>query len=62
MNYGLVACGADASGECRELLGEYSLAKYFFLSRRPIFHTWSQYKDAMVQQFEPDTEIKEARK
>ena len=30
--------------------------------RRPVFRTWAQFKEAMVQQFEPVTEVKEARK
>ena len=28
--------------------------------RRPVFHTWAQFKEAMVQQFEPVTEVEEA--
>ena len=30
--------------------------------RRPIFRTWAQFRDAMVQRFEPVTEVEEARK
>ena len=26
---------------------------------RPVFYTWVQFMDAMVQQFEPITEVKE---
>ena len=29
-------------------------------SCRPVFDTWAQFKEAMVQQFEPDTEVEEA--
>ena len=29
---------------------------------RPIFHTWAQFRDTMVQRFEPVTEVEEARK
>ena len=29
---------------------------------RPVFRTWAQFRDAMVQQFEPVTEVEEARK
>ena len=28
--------------------------------RRPVFRTWAQFKEAMVQWFEPATEVKEA--
>ena len=27
-----------------------------------VFYTWAQFKEAMVQQFEPVTKVKEARK
>ena len=30
--------------------------------RRPVFHTWAQFTEAMVQQFEPATEVEEAQK
>ena len=30
--------------------------------RRPVFRTWAQFKEAMVQQFEPVTQVEEARK
>ena len=30
--------------------------------RRPVFRTWAQFKEAMVQQFEPVTEVEEVRK
>ena len=30
--------------------------------RRPVFHTWAQFKAGMVQQFEPVTKVEEARK
>ena len=30
--------------------------------RRPAFHMWAQFRDAMVQQFEPVTEVKEVQK
>ena len=30
--------------------------------RRPVFHTWAQFRDAMVQRFEPVTEVEEVRK
>ena len=30
--------------------------------RRPVFRTWAQFRDAMVQRFEPVTEVEEARK
>ena len=30
--------------------------------RRPVFHTWAQFRDAIVQWFEPVTEVEEARK
>ena len=29
---------------------------------RQIFHTWAQFKEAMIQRFEPVTETEEARK
>ena len=29
---------------------------------RPVFHTWAQFKKAMVQRFELVTEVKEAQK
>ena len=29
--------------------------------RRPVFRTWAQFRDAMVQRFEPVTEIEEVR-
>ena len=29
---------------------------------RPVFRTWAQFRDAMVQRFEPVTEVEEARK
>ena len=29
---------------------------------RLVFRTWAQFRDAMVQRFEPVTEIEEARK
>ena len=29
---------------------------------RPIFRTWAQFRDAMVQRFEPVTEVEEGRK
>ena len=29
---------------------------------RPMFHTWAKFRDAMVQQFEPVTEVEEVRK
>ena len=30
--------------------------------RRAIFRTWAQFRDAMVQRFEPVTEVEEVRK
>ena len=30
--------------------------------RRPVFRIWAQFRDAMVQRFEPVTEVEEARK
>ena len=30
--------------------------------RMPVFHTWAEFRDAMVQRFEPVTEVEEARK
>ena len=30
--------------------------------RRPVFRTWAQFKDAMVQRFEPVTKVEEAHK
>ena len=30
--------------------------------RRPVFHTWAQFKEAMVQRFEPVTEVEETQK
>ena len=30
--------------------------------RRPVFHTWAQFRDAMVQRFEPVMEVEEAHK
>ena len=30
--------------------------------RRPVLRTWAQFRDAMVQRFEPVTEVEEARK
>ena len=30
--------------------------------RKPVFHTWAQFKEAMVERFEPVTEVEEARK
>ena len=30
--------------------------------RRPIFRTWAQFKEAMVQRFKPVTEVEEVRK
>ena len=30
--------------------------------RRPVFRTWAQFRDAMVQRFEPVTEVEEAHK
>ena len=30
--------------------------------RKPVFHTWAQFRDAMVQRFEPITEVEEACK
>ena len=30
--------------------------------RKPVFRTWAQFKEAMVQRFEPVTEVEEARK
>ena len=30
--------------------------------RRPVFDTWAQFRDAMVQRFEPVTEAKEVCK
>ena len=30
--------------------------------RRPVFRTWAQFRDAMVQRFEPVTEVEEVRK
>ena len=29
---------------------------------RPVFRTWAQFRDAMVQRFEPVTEVEEAQK
>ena len=29
---------------------------------RPVFHTWAQFRDGVVQQFEPITKVEEARK
>ena len=29
---------------------------------RPVFRTWAQFRDAMVQRFKPVTEVEEARK
>ena len=29
---------------------------------RPVFRTWAQFRDAIVQQFKPVTEIEEAHK
>ena len=29
---------------------------------RPVFRTWPQFKEAMVQQFEPVIEVEEAQK
>ena len=29
---------------------------------RPVFYTWGQFKDAMVQRFEPITKVEEVRK
>ena len=31
-------------------------------SRRPVFRMWAQFRDAMVQQFEPITEVEEGCK
>ena len=31
-------------------------------SRRPVFRTWTQFRDAMVQQFEPVTKVEEGCK
>ena len=28
--------------------------------RRPVFHRWAEFRDAMVQRFEPVTEVEEA--
>ena len=32
------------------------------VGRRPVFRTWAQFKEAMVQRFELVTEVEEARK
>ena len=32
------------------------------VGRKPVFHTWARLRDAMVQGFEPVTEVEEARK
>ena len=29
---------------------------------RPVFHTWAQFREAMVQRFEPVIEVEEAYK
>ena len=29
---------------------------------KPVFHTWAQFRDAMVQRFEPLTEVEEVHK
>ena len=29
---------------------------------RPVFHTWAQFRDAIMQQFKPVTKVEEARK
>ena len=36
--------------------------KMYPAGRRPVFRTWAQFKEAMVQQFEPVIEVEEARK
>ena len=46
--YRLVGCGGDAGRGRGELLGECGSA-YIFAGRRPVFHTWAQFKEAMVQ-------------
>ena len=33
-----------------------------FAGHRPVFRTWAQFKEAMVQQFEPTTEVEEVQK
>ena len=30
------------------------------VGRKPVFCTWAQFREAMVQQFEPVTEVEEA--
>ena len=32
------------------------------VGHRLMFHTWAQFRDAMVQRFEPITEVEEAQK
>ena len=57
--YRLVGCGGDEGRGCSELLGECGSARCSGRTQASIPHL-GRFKEAMVQQFEPVTEVEEA--